>query len=221
MIYILEINDGLLYSPEEKFDACISADRIEKVKRYVHFADRMMCRTAYFLLLFAVSQEYGIREMPEFAFAEGGKPYFKNSNIKFNFSHCKAGVICSVSENETGADIECITGYSESDFSNILTAQEKQLLAACDDGQRNYDFTLLWTLKEAYGKYKGTGIVYDLHAENFAVLCGRWYRRKNIMLYSEMCENYVFSVCTSEPCAIIRVRPETLRDFLESLKNNL
>ena len=45
-------------------------------------------------------------KMPEIYTTSNGKPYFKDSNIFFNYSHSKNYVACVISTYEVGIDIE-------------------------------------------------------------------------------------------------------------------
>lgn len=93
-----------------------------------------------------------------------GKPYFKNSDVKFNISHSHGYVACAVSlGEELGVDIEAShiseeratklakRYFPESDLSAILNAPQK--------------FARIWSEKEAKAKYFGDSLTNLLEKE--------------------------------------------------------
>lgn len=60
-----------------------------------------------FSLLFDMFNYLGLDiDINDVCYNNNGKPYIKNSNIKFNYSHSKNYIACSVSDVEMGIDIE-------------------------------------------------------------------------------------------------------------------
>lgn len=76
------------------------------------------------------------------------KPYFKNSKIKFNYSHSKKYIACVVSIVEVGIDIE------EKDRIVSERVSKKYL----SDETNKEDRIEEWVKKEAYSKMNGMGI---------------------------------------------------------------
>ena len=213
MIYILEYGSGGIYEPEELLDAFIDADRLKRATAYRCSVDRMLSRLAFLLLRFAYCREYGANELPEMVCTEAGKPYFKNSNVRFNFSHSKCGVICSLSDSETGADIESMTVIDTSVAERVMSTGELELLRRVPEAEKNKLFTMFWTAKEAYGKYLGCGLLYDLKNEEFEILQKKWIAHGNAYIYSDYNETYAFSAVCKEATDIIMVKPDELVGF--------
>lgn len=92
--------------------------------------------------------EYFNIELPEIYKSQEGKPYFKDSNIFFNYSHSKNYIACAISLYEVGIDIE-ETSRNISD--DIAT---KYL----DNAIGNNNRLEIWIKKESYSKLKGLGI---------------------------------------------------------------
>ena len=90
---------------------------------------------------------FGI-SLDEIVFNDNGKPYFKNSNIFFNYSHSKNYIACVISNYEVGIDIEEKTRIISDDVSI-------RFLNGVED---NKDRLFLWVKKEAYSKLKGLGL---------------------------------------------------------------
>ncbi|MCL2874342.1 MAG: 4'-phosphopantetheinyl transferase superfamily protein [Defluviitaleaceae bacterium] len=92
---------------------------------------------------------------------ENGKPYLKNApEFHFNISHTNSAVAAAISNKPIGVDIELI----KPENSRLMNVAKKMFLpdefeyiTAQDDGA-NKRFFEIWTRKEAYAKYIGTGI---------------------------------------------------------------
>lgn len=86
--------------------------------------------------------------LDEILINDNGKPYFKSSNIYFNYSHSKNYIACVISNYEVGIDIEEKTRVISDDISS------KYL----DGVEDNNDRLILWVKKEAYSKLMGLGL---------------------------------------------------------------
>lgn len=218
MIYILECSDGCIYEPESLFDAWIDPARLKKVNAYRFASDRMLSRLAFLLLRYAFWNEYGTSILPKMLCSQEGKPYFVNSNVKFNISHTKNGVICSLSDTETGTDIESTAEYERSVAERVMSVHELEMLRIAEKEERDKLFTMLWTAKEAYGKYLGCGLLYDLKDEEFAMIPKKWNAHGDAFIYSEFRDKYAFSVVCGEATRINFVTSEELVGFLTRME---
>ena len=88
-------------------------------------------------------------ENKEIFISKYGKPYFKNSNIYFNYSHSKNYIACAVSDYEVGIDIE----QTNRIINNLIS--QKYL----DNEINNKKKIEKWVKKEAYSKLKGKGFL--------------------------------------------------------------
>lgn len=135
----------------------LSAQRREQLQKFRHELGRKTCAMAYVLLRQGLQQEYGLQEAPLFCYGEHGKPHIAGRpDIHFSLSHCRAGVICALSDRPVGVDIESIRRYDDSLARYTMNESELQLLSASD--HPGLDFTRLWTMKEAVLKCGGSGI---------------------------------------------------------------
>ena len=96
---------------------------------------------------------------PEILRGEHGKPYFKDSDIFFNCSHCKFGAACIVADCEVGVDIQEIRKVKPAVIKRVCTDSEIESI------KTDEDFIRIWTMKEAYSKYTGNGF-----AEGFSTI---------------------------------------------------
>lgn len=92
----------------------------------------------------------------EISFGKHGKPYFKNlPNVYFNISHSGKLQAVALGDSEMGVDIELIRKADLRIAKRRFTANEYAYIAEQDCDNRFFE---IWTKKEAYLKYKGTGI---------------------------------------------------------------
>ena len=84
-----------------------------------------------------------------------GKPYLANrDDAFFSLSHSGNWVFCAVSDKEVGLDAQALTPYREAVAARCFTAEERAWIDGNDKR-----FTDLWTMKEAYLKFTGFGLV--------------------------------------------------------------
>ena len=166
----------------------LSEQRREQLLKFKHELGRKTCAMAYLLLRQGLQQEYNITEPPIFAYNEHGKPHIVgHDDIHFNMSHCRAGVVCALSDAPIGVDIESIREYNDSLARYTMNEEELQTINAAE--RPEVAFTRFWTMKEAVMKCKGSGIVNNLKD----VLTGV----TGILTTVNERRGYVFSVCSS------------------------
>ena len=96
----------------------------------------------------------------QFTIAEHGKPYLTNhESIFFNISHCKEAVAVGISSHEIGVDIEGRRRFSDTLLDRAFNEREKVSVRQNDNPEM--EFARIWTRKEAFFKWTGTGILID------------------------------------------------------------
>lgn len=96
----------------------------------------------------------------QFTIAEHGKPYLTNyEGVFFNISHCKEAVAVGIGRQEIGVDIEGCRRYSETLLQRAFTDEEQESIR--HNAEPMMEFARLWTRKEAFFKWTGTGILID------------------------------------------------------------
>lgn len=114
----------------------------------------------------------------EIAYNSQGKPYFlTHREIFFNISHSSNYVVCVVGNRPVGIDIEGGRKGRQNLAKRFFDASEAEWIEGQDSDER---FFRIWTLKEAYGKATGQGvldilskIVYKLEkGKMLAYMCG-------------------------------------------------
>ncbi len=158
MIYL---NDDIAHFDLEQALPLLSEQRREQCLKFRHEQGRKTCAAAYLLLRQALREEYGLLEAPLFDYGEHGKPVLRQwPRIHFNLSHCKEAAICVVSDKPVGVDIESIHRYSESLARYVMNDAEMETILHADNPA--FEFTKLWTRKEAVVKLSGHGISNDM-----------------------------------------------------------
>jgi 4'-phosphopantetheinyl transferase len=139
----------------------ISAQRREQALKFKHEQGQRLCVLAYQLLKQGLHEAYGITENPVFEYNEHGKPFIVgHPDIHFNLSHCKEAVVCVVSDQPVGVDVESIREFKESLVRYTMNDGEiREIESAADPASA---FIRLWTMKEATLKLVGTGISNDI-----------------------------------------------------------
>lgn len=167
-----------------------SNDRIEKVTKYKFMIDKKVSLIAYLLLIYGLKKEFGIKKIPEILTEKIGKPYFKNSNILFNLSHTRNGVICSIYKNRVGCDIENIV-EKIIPAKSILCPNEMEMI-----GENTRYFTKIWTLKEAYSKCTGLGLTEKLNNIDFSrFINNKIFKINDYLFFSDNKQDLNYSIC--------------------------
>jgi len=153
MIYlfddVMNIPDGVIH---EAFQL-MPPERRQRASRYHYIIDRDLCVLAYWLLMRGLRNEYGITEPPAFTYGKNGKPYLAgHPGVFFNVSHCRAGIVCAVSDNEVGIDIQDVRPFDMDVAKRVCTSDELETLRQSREPERL--FCELWTIKESYIKQR-------------------------------------------------------------------
>lgn len=99
-------------------------------------------------------QEYGISRM-ELQYGPYGKPFLKNGP-HFSISHSRGYGAVAFSSEPVGLDMELVRAYHQGLPQRIFSKGEMNWFRERSCLRR--DFFALWTLKESYYKYLGTGL---------------------------------------------------------------
>lgn len=158
---MLYLNDDIAGFDLESALPLLSPWRREQALRFKHELGQKTCAMAYLLLRQGLQQEYGLTEPPLFTYNEHGKPSIDgHPEIHFNLSHCRAGVVCALSNRPIGVDIECLRQYRDS--LAHYTMNDRELHEIQQTSNPDIAFTRLWTMKEAVVKWRGLGIAGNL-----------------------------------------------------------
>jgi len=102
-----------------------------------------------------------------YRYGKNGKPYWEEVPLYFSLSHSGKYVLCAVSEQEIGADIQEMKqdGWRKT-AERYFSKEELDALKNCDSEEEERKlFFRLWTRKEARGKLTGQGVA-EMLSEN-------------------------------------------------------
>ncbi|MBE5953451.1 MAG: 4'-phosphopantetheinyl transferase superfamily protein [Lachnospiraceae bacterium] len=197
---------------EAKFDSLLPTlytARKEAVERLNNQKAKLASMATGLLLQEITKQELGIK--PEeliISKKEQGKPYIVGyEDFCFNISHAGDMVAIAYGDSPVGIDIELVRCrendlkvakrcFAEEEY-RFITEEAYELDMENISRSKEERFFMVWTMKEAYLKYKGTGI--SVPMKSFVV---RPYENK-IVGEKLTCEpviinDYVYSVCVDE-----------------------
>jgi len=190
----------------------ISDDRQDFVRRNKNDKVKLASLYAELLLRYGLNQYYNITDELIFDRHDDGKPYLSNhSDIEFNISHTSDMVMCGISDKGSiGVDVEHIRKVNKRTALKIFSSNEIAYVNDSDDISQTR-FLEIWTKKEAYTKYLGTGLRYNL--TEIDMLSDE---HSSKLLY-EYKENHFLSVYSDEiHTDICRVDIQKLQDFFIS-----
>lgn len=146
----------------ERLYAQASPERKKRADRYLRKEDSVRCIVAEALL----------RQVPGFdagdlEYTDIGKPYFKDRKKPyFNLSHSGRWVVIAWGDAPLGIDVEQIRmdGGKEAVARQFYRSDEQAYVFSADGENRAKRFFRIWTMKESYLKYLGTGITSPLNS---------------------------------------------------------
>ena len=149
----------------------LSVDELTRANRFRLAEDRRDYVVAHDLLRRALSR---LESIPPadwlFEAGEHGKPFVRSSDLTFSLSHTRGFVACATSRRvRLGLDVERIDrAVNETEIAERFFARaEAEALERTSDDQKAPQFMELWTLKEAYVKAVGLGLLQPLTELSF------------------------------------------------------
>lgn len=152
-----------------------------------------------------------------------GKPYIKDLPIHFNISHAGDFVVCAISQTEIGIDIEQVRAVDLKIAKRFFHQSEyEHLLAQQKSNQLDY-FYSLWTLKESYIKWLGTGLTTPLDSFYFNITDASILfvgENQQIMPFFKqfVIEDYKLAVCSASNDFPADIEQITIRQILDIFK---
>ncbi len=193
-------------TPDE-LSACLprlSPARQQRIRALRHPAAAAELAAAELLLRRALWCEYGMDALPEIALGPKGKPSLPaRPGLQFNLSHCRLAVACALDTGPCGVDVQEYRRLGRRDAADtslpavfkVLSATERAwVLAADTTEERDRRFVRIWTLKEAWGKARGLGVLYELDQTELCPPGETWQAGEWVFQSLDMGE-YALSVC--------------------------
>jgi 4'-phosphopantetheinyl transferase len=156
---------------------CLQPEERERAGRLLFPADQQQSiasRGTLRLLLRHYTGAEHARDL-RLAYGEQGKPYFADSDLRFNLSHTSdLALFAFAREIDLGVDVENVHTSDDLDAvaeQNFAPAERDALLAT-PQGDRVPAFYRCWTRKEALLKAEGSGLFRPLDAFTVSLLAG-------------------------------------------------
>ena len=175
--------------------------RSRRIRRLRVPLKRAQCAAAG-LLLTHILGENGTS--PTLIYGENGKPYLADrSDTFFSITHSDKWVFLAVSDSEIGIDAQAPRKVCPRLAARSTTAEE--LAWVKEDTEPH--FTRLWTMKEAYLKYTGTGLILPIREVSISVPPADGYDTQNNCYWSlQTYINMPISICSGKPIEEISIQ---------------
>ncbi|GHV14811.1 hypothetical protein FACS1894219_11270 [Clostridia bacterium] len=166
------------------------------------------------LVNFAISKQLNISGTDIYFTADThGKPVLRDiSSIHFNISHSGKYVVCAVSSETVGIDVEEIKDIDLKIADRFFTKTERDSIYNQSENDRLREFYSVWTKKESYLKMTGDRLSRPLNA--FCVLDSD---SLNVHFSHVILENdYICHVCSDED-SVIEINNLSIEELLSLL----
>ncbi len=174
----------------------ITEGRCERIEKSQSTADKLRLMGSGLMINF-IKTKYFVDS--DVATDKHGKPYFVNSDLKFNLSHSGRYVVAAVSDYEIGIDIQKKKADKHRIAEkNFLQGECEYINSGANDEERHQRFCEVWTLKEAYLKNIGMGLRKPLNS--FEIMFrpeGPVIKNMTEYRYTQfkMNDKYIVSIC--------------------------
>ena len=162
--YHIDIRD-ITPAQFDRWYAMADRDRQAKCGAFRFREDRLRALAGDHLARKGIAAHCGISPGEiRFARTRDGKPYAKDLDVHFNISHSGHLVVCAVSERPVGIDAEQMRVVRRRLAEKVCTPAELAWLREAPGwgenltGEAMVRFFRIWTSKEAWFKWTGTGI---------------------------------------------------------------
>lgn len=186
-LYYVPVTDMEFTENDKRLLCFLSEDRRKKISRYRSAGDRRLSLYAALTVRMGISMLTGT-EADNLTFVQEKlhKPFVNEfPDIDFSYSHTRGMVLCAITEQDCiGADVEILRDAPLSVMKKAFCTEEqryvlnipsavplpdmsgiagKSVISSSAAGERFFE---IWTKKEAYTKYLGTGLAAPLREIN-------------------------------------------------------
>lgn len=188
LTYYMPLTTSSFCENERNLINFVSEERKAAIDR-VRFDDsKLLTLYSALLVRYAICEMTGYDNSDLiFSRTEHGKPFLNgHDSIDFNISHTKGMILCSVTDTgKVGVDVERIRPLKYNIMKRCFHPDEIDYVESLNDDKHFFE---IWTKKEAYTKYLGTGLAFDITSVNML-------SKEHDDKLACFCENdYIFSV---------------------------
>jgi 4'-phosphopantetheinyl transferase len=173
-----------------------SPERKNRTDRYHRREDKLRCIAADALLRRAARQTSGRSDFSVLQEADG-KPYVvEMPDFHYNISHSGRWVVIAYGSSPVGIDVQSIRDNVSGDAlaRRWFTPEEQADLLSTPEDSRRQRFFEIWTGKESYLKYLGTGLRKGL--DSFSVLPDS--APPEVSFYCTLRDDHCLTLCSRE-----------------------
>ena len=136
----------------------VSENCKSKAKCFRFEADKLRTIIGELLARYGICHCFGIDASKlSFNVSEFGKPYIVGIPYYFNISHSDDYIICGVSDINIGVDIEKMQDIDFGFACDVFSDEEIRRISLESAEKKKELFFSIWTLKESYVKWLGSG----------------------------------------------------------------
>ncbi|MGZ9784490.1 4'-phosphopantetheinyl transferase family protein [Bacillus pseudomycoides] len=203
IINYVKINENVTINKLLDLTQFISSERVNNIKRFRFEEDKIRSILGELLVRYTICKNSSIKNSDIlFKKNEFGKPYIDcNYGIQFNLSHSGSYLICAISDQKIGIDIEKIQDIDIDIASNFFCKSEYDEISSVPNLKKYEYFYSYWCLKESYIKYIGEGLTIPLNSfcfeivdENIKVIKSNEEKKEKFTLLP-ISNNYKAAVC--------------------------
>lgn len=163
----------------------LPAYRVEKAAQFLKKEDKQTSLLASWMLECLIG-------FSSIAYTAYGKPYVLDRRMYCSVAHSDGVVAVALSNEEVGVDCEKCQLPAQPSIMSLFHANEVWNLT------KGYEsFASIWTSKEAYGKWLGVGLNYELHVMNVKEQAVFWKEEKLPLTMKKL----VYEQCMIAVCA--------------------
>lgn len=166
-IYFYQLPDNPSWADYEPFLPLISGERRARIGRISSIPNRILSICPELLLRRIASERLSLpNDGLHFSASEHGKPVLiGHEDFFFNWSHTRDAFVLAVAESPVGIDMERRRPHREARRLAERFFAEKELSYVTGESSGLEDrFFEVWTRKEAFTKYTGSGLTVDLRS---------------------------------------------------------
>ena len=143
----------------QKLYRTVPVHRQEKIVAIRFPKGKRLSLGAWFLLMHALREAGVTEENIRLSYGPSGKPYLQDfPNLFFSLSHSENRVMCAVSFEEVGCDVEKIKAANMPLAERFFCREEYDAIVSVPPAERDEVFFRFWTLKESFIKNVGRGL---------------------------------------------------------------
>lgn len=223
-VYMINVRDQLPEESLKKLYRLQSVKKIVKEKSFCYMENVLQTLYGNILIRYLCQTRFRIENNKiHFSKNEYGKPYIINLPIYFNISHAGEWVVCAIDEgSEVGVDIEKIKKIDLNIAQRFFCKCEYELMYLMPEKERLDYFYSIWTLKESYLKWLGTGLCTSLNSffflfNNNEIEVVDCFRNNKVSFRQYPLEGYKLSVCSNSNNFIEKIELIHIDDIIDEL----